>query len=161
MVFGSAATDLVAEDKNACDDLFLRDRKKRVTRLITRAVGGGPTNGCSQAVGLIPDGRYLLFVSQATNLGPDLGGATAPQLDRLDLATGHVRLVGRNDGGEAAHAGPGREAGISNDGRVVAFWSNATNLVPNDTNGASDVFVRWLGQRHDREERSAETAAAD
>src|SRR5262249_44020956 len=41
--------------------------------------------------------------------------------------------------------GLSRAAALSADGRYVAFFSVATNLVPDDTNGWSDVFV------HDRE----------
>ena len=47
-----------------------------------------------------------------------------------------------SDGGQAN--GPSLGAAISADGRYVAFYSDATNLVPNDTNGRTDVFV------HDR-----------
>ena len=59
-----------------------------------------------------------------------------------DRQTGTTRRVSVGSGGAQ---GNGHQLGgpaISADGRFVAFGSCATNLVPGDTNGCSDVFVR-------------------
>ncbi|MEW6743387.1 MAG: hypothetical protein AB1486_11575 [Planctomycetota bacterium] len=85
------------------------------------------------------DGRYVVFVSGATNLVP---GDT----NRLGDVFLHDRLTGEtsrasvsSDGRQANHSSGG--TCISRDGRYVAFGSDATNLVPDDTNRTGDVFV--------------------
>ena len=100
------------------------------------ATGGG---GSYQPV-LSPDGRFVAFVSQANNLVTN--DNLAPYLDVFlrDRASGSIALVSvRADGaggGDDNSVGPS----VSADGRYVAFQSAAGNLVPNDTNGLSDVF---------------------
>jgi Tol biopolymer transport system component len=88
------------------------------------------------------DGRFTAFVSSAQNLVP---GDTNGELDvfvrdRVAGTTGRVSVA--TGGGQ----GNGRSdlPSISRDGRYVAFFSEATNLVTGDTNGRSDVFVRDL-----------------
>ena len=80
--------------------------------------------------------------SLATNLVP---GDTNIAYDVFvhDRQTGKTRRVSVSSGGVLGNdqsAGPA----ISADGRFVAFDSVATNLVPGDTNGMADVFVRIL-----------------
>jgi cysteine-rich repeat protein len=88
------------------------------------------------------DGRYVVFASGATNLlGP--GGDTNGSLDvfvRDRIAATTVRVSEAADGTEAnGHSG---NPWISGDGRYVLFASFASNLVPGDTNGVADLFVR-------------------
>ena len=92
------------------------------------------------------DGRHVAYDSDASNLVPeDTNGAADVFVH--DRTTGRTRRVSvANDGGQGdreSHFGS-----ISDDGRYVAFTSAATNLVADDTNGASDVFV------HDRTTRT-------
>ncbi len=58
-----------------------------------------------------------------------------------DLRTGATRIASVGAGGRRANGGS-VSAALSADGRYVAFRSWAANLVPGDTNGVSDVFVR-------------------
>ena len=60
-----------------------------------------------------------------------------------DRQTGTTRRVSVGPGGVQGDSGSDHGS-ISADGRFVAFWSAATNLVPGDTNGQADVFVRTL-----------------
>ncbi|WP_127473410.1 PD40 domain-containing protein [Microbacterium sulfonylureivorans] len=86
------------------------------------------------------DGRYVAFVSHATNLVP--GGATAGRASVYvhDLLAGTtVRL----DAGTEPD-GDSYDPDISDDGRYVVFTSEATNLWAGDTNSAPDVFVADL-----------------
>ena len=89
------------------------------------------------------DGRYVAFVSNATNL---VTGDTNLEWDVFvhDRGTGATERVSVHSNGTQ---GDGRSGGpaVSADGRYVAFWSNATNLVANDTNVSPDTFV------HDRQ----------
>ena len=98
------------------------------------------------SVAMSDDGRHVAFDSDASNLVPeDTNGAADVFVH--DRTTGRTRRVSvANDGGQGdreSHFGS-----ISDDGRYVAFTSAATNLVADDTNGASDVFV------HDRTTRT-------
>src|SRR5690349_7429247 len=72
----------------------------------------------------------LVLLSTTTALG-----AAAP-------AAGTTELISRSSAGERARHGPSGLPAVSGDGRFVAFQSRAANLVPGDTNGATDVFVR-------------------
>lgn len=86
------------------------------------------------------DARYVAFVSKATNLIP--GDTNHCQdifvRDRKLGTTERVSVAADGTKGNDDSAG----ATITPDGRHVAFWSNADNLVPSDTNGWADVFVR-------------------
>ena len=84
-------------------------------------------------------GRYVIFSSTARLVPADTD--TVKDVYRKDLLTDGVERV--NVTVDGAQASQSSTAGaISPDGRYVAFWSWATNLVPNDTNGAIDAFVR-------------------
>jgi len=69
VAFGSSASNLVAGDTNARDDVFLRDRQSGTTERVSLATGTTEADGNSQAPPtLSSDGRYLAFGSLATNL---------------------------------------------------------------------------------------------
>lgn len=143
VAFVSTATNLVAGDTNHVHDIFVRDRQTRVTTRASVATGGAQANGWSYQATVSADGRYVAFTSTATNL---VRGDTDHTDDvfRHDRRTGATTLVSvAADGGPADR---GSTFGmISPDGRRIAFASWAGNLVPGDTNGLGDVFVRTLG----------------
>jgi Tol biopolymer transport system component len=99
-------------------------------------------NGDSEYAWLSNDGRYVAFDSISSNL---VAGDINPKSDVFlrDLKEGVTTLVSVNTEGTQGNNGS-YDASISDDGRVVAFLSRATNLVANDTNGMLDIFV------HDR-----------
>src|SRR5947207_175269 len=144
VLFLSSANNLVTNDDNGkFVDVFLRDRTNGVTTLVSvnqTGVGGG--NGNSVSPALSSNGRYVVFESEASNLvANDTNGVSDVFL--RDVQNGTTTLVSvDNAGGEGN--GPSTSPLISGDGRYVAFVSQAGNLVGNDTNGASDVFVRDL-----------------
>jgi Tol biopolymer transport system component len=90
---------------------------------------------------MTPDGRFVVFVSSANSLVPG-GGNSQPEVFVRDRREGKTEMVSVAVGGEAGNSGSGWMPAISADGRFVAFSSSASNLVENDTNDASDVFVR-------------------
>jgi len=106
---------------------------------------GEPGNGGSYYASISADGRYVAFSSDATNLVP---GDTNGVIDvfRKDRLTGEVVRVSVGAGGVEANDESYTYylTAISADGRRVCFASDATNLVPGDTNGREDVFVRDL-----------------
>src|SRR5439155_1436556 len=97
---------------------------------------------------LSADGRFVAFVSFATNLvAGDTNGATDVFVH--DRQTGTTERVSVASDGKKGNDGS-RGAALSADGRFVAFHSTPTNLGPGDTNGATDVFV------HDRQTGTTE-----
>lgn len=101
------------------------------------AGGGGSFSPCFSA-----DGLHIAFVSYANNLATN--DDLAPYLDVFvrDLTTRTTTLVSANASGRGGGNGNSNDPMISSNGQYVVFASEADNLVPNDTNRASDVFVR-------------------
>jgi Tol biopolymer transport system component len=149
VAFVSEASNLVPGDTNdptpgqigGGDDVFVRDRVAgRTTRVNVRS-NGNQTAGDVSSPAISADGRWVAFSSRATNLlGNDLNGNDADVFlhDRVSRAT---TLVSRSSSGVQANDSSERPS-LSADGRYIAFDSNATNLVPGDTNGLADVFRR-------------------
>ena len=86
------------------------------------------------------NGRYVVFASAASNLVKGDKNGFYDVFIR-DLVAGKTELVSVGDKGASSN-GFSNVGSVSRDGRYVAFQSDATNLVPGDTNGAGDVFVR-------------------
>ena len=139
--FSSSAANLVAEDTNTSDDVFVRDRVSRRTTRVSVAPDGTQGNGPSLETAISADGRYVAFASYATNLVPaDTNGKADTFLhDRRTGETTRITAVGGTQPNEES-----RGPGLSADGRYLSFTSWATNLVPGDTNNRYDAFV------HDR-----------
>jgi hypothetical protein len=136
----STTLPLVAEDTHNGIDIYIYDRGTRTLALASVDSAGHPGNGDSTRPRLSGDGRYVVFQSTATNLVP---GDTGFHSDvfRHDRATGEtVRISVAADGSEGN--GESFEAEISGDGNLVVFTSMSFNLVGNDANGTSDVFLR-------------------
>src|SRR5207253_1611748 len=97
----------------------------------------------SRQASISADGRYVAFESTATNLvvGDTNGRLDVFVHDRVNATTERVSVSSTGhpaDTGQTFSSFPV----LSADGRYVAFDFDASDLVPNDTNGASDVFVR-------------------
>jgi len=140
VVFESDATNLVPVDNNGAIDVFLRDRLLATTELVARDSSG--TQGNNRAVDptISDDGRYVAFTSWSSNLvAGDTNGAWDDFVrDRVLGITERTSVDSSGAGGNTRSLA----GSISGDGRYVAFRSYAVNLVPGDTNGVSDVFVR-------------------
>lgn len=145
LVFSSEAGDLVANDTNGRSDVFVRDLLVGVTRLVSvNRAGSGGGNGDSYGAVVSADGRYVVFTSFASNLVANDTNAL-PDLFVRDLAAGTTKLVSVNNAGTGGGNGPtlsGVDPVVTPDGRFVAFYSAAGDLVANDTNNATDLFLR-------------------
>jgi hypothetical protein len=141
-VYFSEASDLVPGDTNSCRDVFVRDLPTGTTERVSLDSSGVQGNGQSgySAPSVSGDGRYVVFDSQANNLAP---GDTNGKIDIFlrDRLSGTTERVSVNSGGGQGN-GNSQWPCLADDGRHVAFYSFATNLVPNDTNGVRDVFAR-------------------
>lgn len=137
-LFESSAGNLVAGDTNSASDVFVRDLLTGTTVLVSATAGGWSGNGASRSPVMTPDGRYVAFASAATNL---VAGDTNGIIDVFlrDLQTGSTVLV--SDGAANANSSASESPEISDDGRYVAFYSSATNLVAGVAR-AGEVYVR-------------------
>ena len=141
--FESTASDLVAADTNGVRDIFVRDLVSNVTLLVSAKSNGAPGNGVCRRSAMTPDGRYVAFVSAATDLVTDDTNGI-PDVFVRDLQSGQTALV--SVGAMNTNSNPAciSEAPvISADGRYVAFFSNATNLVPGVIS-AGEIYIRDL-----------------
>jgi Tol biopolymer transport system component len=140
VAFDSMASTLVAGDTNGVWDVFLRDRQTNVTTCISVSSSGVQGDWFSQRPAMSADGRYVAFDSAARNLVPNDTNFTADIFLR-DLLLGTTTRVSLSSGGLQADQSS-TFAAISADGRWVSFSSDATNLVPGDSNHKSDAFLR-------------------
>jgi Tol biopolymer transport system component len=145
VAFYSDANNLVPFDTNMFRDVFVRVLStEQVTERVSVSSSGEQANGPSEFAGGAPsvnaDGTLVAFYSRATNLVPgDVNGYVDVFL--RDRTAGTTELVSVSSDEEPAN-GPSVYPSISGDGRFVAFQSLASNLVPDDTNNVSDIFVR-------------------
>jgi Tol biopolymer transport system component len=127
--------------------IYVRDTQLGVTGRVSVCAGGTPPDGTSSDPAISRDGRYVAFVSEASNLVPGDRNRSADVFLR-DLRTNSTVLVSRGAGGGAAN-GPSGSPAISADGRLVAFQSQASDLIcarrcpaaAEDINLLSDVFL--------------------
>ncbi|WP_262273248.1 hypothetical protein [Microvirga yunnanensis] len=141
IVFRSFSSKLVANDTNTSWDIFLRDQFGTIT-LLSKAVDGTQGNSFSSNPQFSPDGQYVLFESNANNL---IAGDGNNQLDVFlkDIHSGAVTLLSRTADGTQGDRGS-YNARFSPEGRYIVFESDATNLVADDNNGQTDIFVKDL-----------------
>jgi Tol biopolymer transport system component len=139
VAFRSFASNLVPDDTNGVSDIFVHDRQTGVTTRVSVDSAGNESNGVSDAPSISGDGRYVAFQSDATNLVPGDTNRVA-NIFVHDRKTGLTTRVSRDSAGGQPN-GPSVAPSISANGRFVAFGSSATNLVPGDTNGVSDIFI--------------------
>jgi Tol biopolymer transport system component len=140
--FMSRASNLVPDDTNGVDDIFVRDRQSSGIVRASASAGGEQGNGRSDSPAISGNGQFVVFASQATNLVP---GDTNDSMDVFvkDLHTGAIRLASEAADGTQAN-GRSFAPAISHDGRFVIFTSAATNLIANDTNNVDDIFRKDL-----------------
>ncbi len=140
VAFTSIANSLVPGDAGGFRDVFIRDRQLGTTILASVSTAGVQGNANSIDPRLSADGRTLAFTSLSTNLvAGDVNGMR--DIFARDLVLGVTQLISLDSAGLQADF-ESDHAAVNTDGRYVAFQSGATNLVPGDTNGSRDVFVR-------------------
>ena len=150
VVFASNAPDLVQGDTNGTWDVFVRDLRTGITTLVSmNAAGTGSGNDQSgvngalsiPSYGISGDGRFVAFSSKATNLTAANDSNGLEDVFVRDLQTGTTVLATINEAGTATANGASIFPSIALDGSAVSFRSIANDLVANDTNGTTDVFV--------------------
>ena len=142
VAFASAASTLVAGDTNGGEDVFVFDRVNRTSERVSVSSVGVEGNGASYDPAISADGRYVAFTSAASNLtsGDDNAQIDVFVRDTVDRVTTLVSVGPQGAMGDLPSVAPS----ISGNGRFVAFESDATTLVTDDSNGTGDVFIRDL-----------------
>jgi WD40 repeat protein len=153
VAFSSSADNLVEDDTNGVQDVFVHDRVTGETTRVSVASDGTQANGACATIGcwcirsglsISADGRYVAFHSDATNLVEgDTNGFT--DIFVHDRLTGETTVVSVSSDGTQGNGGSSIPS-ISADGRYVAFRSDATNLVKGVTNGGIFVHDRVTGE---------------
>lgn len=144
VLFTSLAPDVVPSDANGSFDVFVRDVVAGKCELISVGTNGVPANGASHTPSLSPDGRYVAFISTAT----DLGAEETNQFEDVylrDMVAKTTRLV--SVGAATATPPGGVNSAVapitSVAGRYVAYVSSA-RIVPGDPNSNDDLYIRDL-----------------
>jgi Tol biopolymer transport system component len=140
VAFASPADDLVPNDTNKAPDVFVRDLVNSTNLLVSVGSDGGPALGGGSGNAVISaDGRYVVFISAATNL---IAGQinTNGNVFRRDLQTGTIVLVSVGTDGVSPGNNDAYDPVISPDGRYVAFVSLATNLAAGITSGVNTYW---------------------
>ena len=141
VAFASHASNLIPLSIANAGGVFVRDRQTGAVEIVSISTDGNALNGTCTWPSISPDGRFVAFVSSATNLvvgGDSNGVADIFIFDRQSVTSERVNIT--TGGGEANSWSD--HPTISADGRYVTFQSSATNLVPLDTNGKVDIFLR-------------------
>jgi Tol biopolymer transport system component len=141
-LFESTASDLVAGDTNNAPDVFVRDLVQGVTRLVSVNTNGVSGNAGSRGSVMTPDGHYVAFTSAASNLvaGDANGISDVFVRDLQGNVTTLVSLGATPTNASTLLSSSGPPA-ITPNGRFVAFFSTAINLIPGVTS-AGEVYVR-------------------
>jgi len=155
VAFESDASNLVAGDTNNSTDVFVRDLLTATTTRVSLATDGLQRVGNSGVifdigndgqVDISDDGRYVVFMSRAPLAPGDVAlcsyngeDGNCPDIYLRDRAAGSTTRVSAPPGGQAN--GASHEPKMSGDGRWIVFESEASNLVPGDTNDVTDVFL--------------------
>lgn len=140
VAFSSDSTKLTHLNPKAPRNEFVRDMQKGKTQQVNVSSSGKAGDGYCHHPSISADGRYVAFESKAKNL---VKGAKGYNIFVRDLKKGKTILASVSSSGKMGDGGSHKPT-ISGDGRYVAFASTATNLVKDDTNHKTDIFVRDL-----------------
>lgn len=139
IAFYSESSNLVPGDTNNRADIFVRDRVAGSTARASVGSQGVQILGDSVHLAISGNGRVVAFSNDGTGITTDPGGLHM-QLFVHDFDTGTTALVSRTPQGTRG-TGISREPALSADGRYLAFESDANDLVPDDSNAQTDIFV--------------------
>ena len=143
VAFASSATNLVRGDTNESDDIFVHNLATGNTRRVSIARNEGQSDWNSFGPAVSADGRYVVFDSIASNLVPNDTNHAFDVFVR-DRLNGNTRRVSISTKERQAYGFSGESLAISPEGRFVAFSSDASNLVGDDTKGDTNIFLRDL-----------------
>lgn len=139
IVFVSLASNLVPDDTNGVEDVFLYDRETNGIERISGAPDGTQANARSLSARISDDGKYVYFNSHASNLVPnDNNGTTDAFL--YDVTNKTLRLLSKSLSGGTGNA-TSQATSISGNGRYVTLYTLASDLIPSDTDGTYENLI--------------------
>lgn len=140
VAFQSYSSNLAIGSGNVPQNIFMRDLDRNTTERISSSIEGQNPNGTSSSPDVSPSGRYVTFHSDASNL---VLGDNNDQLDVFvhDRQSRVTKRVSLSSAGLQSN-GPSFNGSVSEDGLFVTFHSQANNLVVNDNNGLTDIFIK-------------------
>ena len=139
VAFSTDSSNLVPGDENGLLDIFLYERSSGTVKRISVAADGTEANGASGQPQITSDGRYVVFRSHASNLVRGDNNSVS-DIFRYDAESGAIERVSVDPGGVEGN-GQSKDPSICDNSRLIAYTSDATNLVAGDTNATSDVFL--------------------
>ena len=140
VAFDSCASNLVAGDANSVSDVFLLDRNTNALTRVSVSSAEVEGNGPSFSAAVSPNGQFVAFLTQATNL--EGSGPTGTYVIVRDVVNGNTFIASRATGVAGALALSDVRPSVANDGTVAFASTSATVVGAGDTNGVSDVFLR-------------------
>jgi uncharacterized repeat protein (TIGR01451 family) len=142
VVFASETSQDIGGDTLSFNDIFVRDRQTRTTRLVSRPGPGHLITGGNSGFPVISaNGRYVAFISSGYNFGPVDTNEIA-DVYVADLVTDTIQLVSVTTSGVPSNVYP-EWVTISADGRYIGFQTRSSTIIPGDGNRLnSDIFVR-------------------
>ena len=141
VAFSSLADNLVEGDENKKSDIFVRDTQENTTIRVSVDSDGNEAGAASLFPSISSNGRYVSFVSNASDLVDNDTNGVPDIFVRDTQENTTIRVSVDSDGNEADGASAFRSS-ISADGRYVAFRSSASNLTNLDTESMPNIFVR-------------------
>ena len=141
IVFSSSSPDLVPDDTNGRDDIFLHDTVLGVTTRVSVSSTGTQGNNHSRDAGISADGQFIVFMSFANNLTADSN--PGPDIFLYEVAERATRKVSIDSDGRET-IGSNSDPVISADGNFIAFTSSSSEYTitfPFDSNGGDDIYM--------------------
>ena len=145
---GSEHVDMVNRPAPSCPrpantntQIYRTNLLTGATELVSKGTDGCYANDESSFPDVSANGRYVVYMSKATNLVVPDGNGPQQDIFVKDMQTGVTTIVDVTTGGGPSSGGSSSRPDLSDDGNLVAYSSDATNLVPGDGNGQGDCFV--------------------
>lgn len=139
IAFSTSATNLIPNDNNNGNDIFLFDRATDTLTLVSRSLSGTPGNGASGQPYMSSDGGHIVFRSWADDLIPGDNNATS-DVFLYTAATDTLQRISVSESGVEGN-GISSDPSVCDNGQIVSFTSASNNLVPGDVNGERDIFL--------------------
>jgi Tol biopolymer transport system component len=160
-VRGGPSRGYDAPDGNGVFDIYVRDTVMQHTRRVSQGHSGRDTDGPSYHPAISGDGRFVAFVSEASNLTHDASKRIA-QIYLRDMQSGATESISRAPAGRPGDAACAWPA-LSGDGSVIAYQSLASNLLCDDKCGPSerDINLVWDVYAYDRPVRRTIRASSN
>jgi hypothetical protein len=140
VVFTSTAALTPGVNETGDDFVYLRNVSANTTTLISKAPDGSQPNAKAAEPEISSNGQFIVYSSPASNLPGAANNNGEPNIFLYNISTDTTTLISQGLAGAPADSSSSTPT-ISSDGTKIAFLSNADNLVANDTNQASDIFV--------------------